>query len=181
VRGFGRPIVTAMAALALVTTSMIAPASAGAITPQQVMARATKWVKKRVPYSQRRHYKGYRQDCSGFVSMAWGLKRSYTTRTIARKARRISISSLKPGDAVLRRGRHVSLFGGWKDKSRRLYWAYEQTTWGSHAKKHVRRIPRRAIALRRKGLERPVLVAITPPSGTTSVTIAAAGAASALP
>jgi hypothetical protein len=128
--------------------------TASAITRPEVIARATSWVKRRIPYSQHRYYAGYRRDCSGFVSMAWRLDRSYSSRTIRSKARRISIAALRPGDAVLTPG-HVAIFGGWKNKARREYIAIEQTTWGSHAKRHVRRMPRRAIALRRRGIAEP--------------------------
>ncbi len=135
----------------MATLSFSAPEPAGAITRDKVIKRSSVWVKKRVPYSQRRTYKGYRRDCSGFVSMSWKLGRSYTTRTIASRAKRIKVKSLKPGDAVLVPG-HVSIFAGWKSKKARTYWAMEQTTWGSHAKKRVRTIPRRAKALRYKKL-----------------------------
>lgn len=138
----------------LATAFLSAPAQAHAITRDKIIKRARVWVKKRVSYSQSRHYRGYRRDCSGFVSMAWGLKKSYTTRTISKRAKRIRISSLKPGDAVLIPG-HVSIFGGWKSKKKRTYWALEETTWGSHAKKRVRKIPSGAKALRRKGLKSP--------------------------
>ena len=69
------------------------PAPASAITREQVIARGMHWVKKRVPYSQRRYHQGYRQDCSGFVSMAWNVKTSYTTYSISRVSRRIRSTS----------------------------------------------------------------------------------------
>ena len=137
------------------TVSLSAPAPASAITRQRIIKRANYWVKKRVPYSQSRTYRGYRRDCSGFVSMSWKLGKSYSTRTISKRAKRIKVSSLKPGDAVLIPGRHVSIFGGWKNKRKRTYYALEQTTWGSHAKKRVRKIPHGARALRRKGVTVP--------------------------
>jgi len=135
--------------------SLSAPASASAITRHKIIKRANVWVKKRVSYSQHSTYKGYRRDCSGFVSMSWKLGKSYSTRSISKRAKRIKISSLKPGDAVLIPGRHVSIFGGWKNKKKRTYYALEETTWGSHAKKRVRKIPHGARALRRKGLTEP--------------------------
>jgi hypothetical protein len=144
----------ALVAIFVAAASLSAPARAHAITRTKILKRARVWVKKRVPYSQSGYRRGYRRDCSGFVSMAWGLKKSYTTRTISKRARRIHISSLKPGDAVLIPG-HVSIFGGWKSKRKRTYWAFEETTWGSHAKRRVRRIPHGAKALRRKGLTAP--------------------------
>jgi len=154
-----RPVVRAfvsagMAAVFVAAALLSSPAPAQALTRSQIIARAKSWVVKRVPYSQSRHYRGYRQDCSGFVSMAWGLKRSITSRTISSAGRRIPISKLKPGDAVWKPG-HVSIFGGWKNKSKRQYWALEQTTWGSHAKRHVRTIPSRAKAYRPKRLTIP--------------------------
>lgn len=174
-----RPVVRALAragiaAVFIAAALMSSPAPAQALTRSQIIARAKTWVAKRVPYSQSRHYRGYRQDCSGFVSMAWGLKRSITSRTISSAGKRIAISRLKPGDAVWKPG-HVSIFGGWKNKSKRQYWALEQTTWGSHAKRHVRTIPSRAKAYRSKRLtvpkKRPVAkapasaVAAAPASG----------------
>jgi len=152
-------VVRALVGAALVvavamTVSLSAPAQAHAITRKTIVKRGNVWVKKRISYSQSRYYKGYRRDCSGFVSMAWKLKKSYTTRTISKRAKRIKITSLKPGDAVLIPG-HVSLFAGWKNKKKRTYYALEQTTWGSHAKKRVRTIPRGAKALRRKGITTP--------------------------
>lgn len=143
----GAALVAAFAA-----TSLSAPADAGALTRSQVMKRAKVWVDRKVPYSQRGTYQGYRRDCSGFVSMAWKLKSSYTTRSLSSKGKRIAVSSLKPGDAVLVPGRHVSIFGGWKNKAKRQFWAYEETTWGSHAKKRVRTVPHNARALRYKGI-----------------------------
>jgi len=170
--------------------SLSAPAPAHAITRAKILKRANHWVHKRVRYSQRSYYRGYRRDCSGFVSMAWGLKKSYTTRTISKRARRIRISSLRPGDAVLTRG-HVSIFGGWKSKRKHTYYALEETTWGSHAKKHVRKIPHHAKALRRKGLtkprrrvapvRRPIVIPPTPsPSTQPTVSVPTSGTAQAL-
>lgn len=143
------PIVAFAAILFFSATSV-----AHAITRDTVLDRAHVWVDKRISYSQSSYYKGYRQDCSGFVSMAWKLDRSYTTRTISSQADRISVGSLKPGDAVLIPG-HVSLFGGWKDKKARTYWAIEETTWGSHAKRRVRTVPGNATALRYERITAP--------------------------
>lgn len=152
----GHPVARALvrvgiAVAILVPALLLAPASAQAITRTQVLTRAKTWVAKRVPYSQSRYHRGYRQDCSGFVSMSWSLGRSYSTRTISARARRIPISRLQPGDAVLQPG-HVSIFGGWKNKRRREYYALEQTTWGSHAKRRVRVARGNAKGLRRRGI-----------------------------
>lgn len=162
---FARAAVRLSIALAVLAPAVLsAPAQAQAITRKQILARGRTWVVKKVGYSQSRHYRGYRRDCSGFVSMAWKLKRSYTTRTIHKRATRVRISQLKPGDAVLTRG-HVAIFAGWKNKKKRTYYAMEETTWGSHAKRQVRKIPRGAKGLRRKGLtEAPRRVATKPAS-----------------
>jgi len=175
--GFSKARTTVGAALLVVavaaTAVFSAPSQAHAITREKVLSRAKVWVKKKVPYSQRGYYRGYRRDCSGFVSMAWKLGRSYTTRTISSRAKRIPIRSLQPGDAVLKPG-HVSLFGGWKNKKARTYYALEQTTWGSHAKKRVRRIPRGAKALRYKKIT-------TPPRAAAKTPAADAPAAASVP
>jgi len=194
----GRAVIGAALIVAVAAVlSLSAPAQAHAITRAKILKRAHTWVHKRVPYSQSGHYRGYRRDCSGFVSMAWGLKRSYTTRTISRRAKRIRVASLKPGDAVLTRG-HVSIFGGWKSKKHRTYYALEETTWGSHAKKRVRKIPHGAKALRRKGLtpaprrvatiRRPTVPPVsvtasgTPdPAGETTGSVSASGTVQAGP
>ncbi len=177
-KGFSNVRTTVGAALLVVaiaaTVVISAPAQAQAITREQVMKRAKVWVKKKVPYSQRRHYRGYRRDCSGFVSMAWKLGRSYSTRTISSRAKRIPVRALQPGDAVLKPG-HVSLFGGWKNKKARTYYALEQTTWGSHAKKRVRKIPRGAKALRYKKISTPARTAVKKPAATTPAGIASYG------
>jgi len=155
----------------IMTTALVsAPLEAGAITRSQVMKRAKSWVAKRVPYSQSSYHAGYRQDCSGFVSMSWKLGKSYTSRTISSRAKRIKMSSLKPGDAVLIPG-HVSIFGGWKNKKKRQYYAYEETTWGSHAKKRVRTIASNATFLRRKGIKSSAPKKATAASAVTTPTL----------
>ncbi len=145
---------------AIAAATLLAPASAGAITRSQVIDRASSWVAKRVPYSQNGSFQGYRRDCSGFVSMAWKLDSSYTTRSISSVAKRVAISDLKPGDAVLTPG-HVTIFGGWKNRSQRTYIALEETTWGSHAKKRVRSIGGNAKGLRLRDIKDKVAA---PPS-----------------
>ncbi len=46
-------------------------ASASAITRQTVHDRMQNWVNRQIPYSQTNYTDGYRQDCSGYVSMGW--------------------------------------------------------------------------------------------------------------
>jgi hypothetical protein len=128
------------------------PTPAHAITRRTVIKRARHWVKKRVRYSQRRYYRGYRRDCSGFVSMAWKLKKSYTSSTIRRKAKRVPWRKLKPGDAVRRPG-HVVIFAGWKNKRKRRYVSLEESTWGKPARRRVKKLRRGESALRYKHIK----------------------------
>lgn len=153
------------------------PASASAITRTEVMARAKYWIAKRVRYSQSSYYAGYRRDCSGFVSMAWRLRSSYTSSSIRSVAHRIARHDLKPGDAVRYPG-HVEIFGGWVGKHHKRYVALEESTWGKPALKRVRKLRHGGIALRFKGIEDdPILMAAAPPATTTAA--AGADAASA--
>ncbi|MER7671722.1 peptidoglycan-binding protein [Kitasatospora sp. NPDC096128] len=109
------------------------------VTRAQVIQRAQAWVDQSVPYSMGRYWSdGYRQDCSGFVSMAWGLGSSQTTWTLPNFAERINRDDLQPGDALIynnpanpQAGSHVTIFGGWTDSSRTRYVAYEQTSPGT--------------------------------------------------
>ncbi|MER8183342.1 peptidoglycan-binding protein [Kitasatospora sp. NPDC094015] len=110
-------------------------AAAPATTRSEIMARAQRWLAQHVPYSMTSYWTdGYRQDCSGFVSMAWGLGSSQTTWTLPDFADRIAPSELQPGDVLLYNnpadpggGSHAVLFGGWTDASHTRYTAYEQT------------------------------------------------------
>lgn len=105
-------------------------------TGEEIIARAQSWVDQKVPYSMSRFWTdGYRQDCSGFVSMAWGLSSSQTTWTLPNFADRITKDELQPGDALIynnsaspQGGSHAVLFGGWTDSSHTRYTAYEQTS-----------------------------------------------------
>lgn len=138
-------------------------APASAITRAQVLARANHWIKKRVQYSQSSYYDGYRQDCSGFVSMAWRLHGSYTSSDIGSRAKRIKWSRLKPGDAVRRPG-HVEIFDGWKNKRRRQYWALEESTWGEPALRRVKTFKGGYTALRLRGIQDDPTIARRPPA-----------------
>lgn len=114
------------------------PAGAPAVPPttrEAIIDRAEKWTRAKVPYSMSGYWSdGYRQDCSGFVSMAWNLDRSEWTGSLTSVAERITKDQLEPGDILLfhnaknpENGSHVTLFGGWTDSSRTRYTAYEQT------------------------------------------------------
>ncbi|MEB8337088.1 peptidoglycan-binding protein [Streptomyces endophyticus] len=104
-----------------------------------ILDRARRWVEAKVPYNMNKYWKdGYRQDCSGFVSMAWGLPGNEWTGSLAQYGTRITKSQLRPGDMLLfhnpadpEKGSHVTIFGGWTDGSRTRYIAYEQTKPGT--------------------------------------------------
>src|SRR5258708_6858991 len=57
----------------------LAPAGTNAVslTPSEIVARAREWVTAKVPYTQdasaQYRFKNYRTDCSGLVTMAWGI------------------------------------------------------------------------------------------------------------
>jgi hypothetical protein len=160
-RNVWRASAIALASVLLAST-WIVPAQASAITRADILRRAHGWVRKGIIYSQVKYYRGYRRDCSGFVSMSWAAKRSYTTRTIHRVSHRIRMSSLRPGDAVLTPGRHVALFVKWKSKRHRTYVAMEEASRGKPAFHRVRRIRRGDRAIRYDKVRRPVLVASIP-------------------
>ncbi|QNS08888.1 peptidoglycan-binding protein [Streptomyces xanthii] len=113
----------------------LAPGAVRATTRAAIINRAKTWVASRVPYDMNRYWKdGYRQDCSGFVSMAWDLPGNEWTGSLARYGTKISKADLQPGDILLfhnpddpEKGSHVVIFGGWTDYTRSYYMAYEQT------------------------------------------------------
>ena len=78
------------------------------------LALVKQWVDKALPYSQKKYcnpegtsirskqYPGsYRTDCSGLVSMAWGLPRSYTTR-------RLFLGTFPGAERILRADKKMS-------------------------------------------------------------------------
>ncbi|WP_412079463.1 hypothetical protein ACLF6K_38525 (plasmid) [Streptomyces xanthophaeus] len=122
-------------------------APGGPVTREQVIARAEHWVKKEVAYSQARWWKddvtggSYRQDCSGFVSMAWQLKDSLTTQSLPAVANRLSgFDQLQAGDALDHPAAHAALFGGWTDKAKGDFFYYSQSRPGRPARKDTANI-----------------------------------------
>lgn len=110
------------------------PASSSAI------ARAQSWVEAHVPYSQSSYftnqYGTYRQDCSGYVSMAWGLPASMTTYSLPTVSHPIAKDDLRAGDILLKPG-HTLIFDRWASPERADYWAYEEQHTGTVAVHHV--------------------------------------------
>ena len=110
-----------------------------AMSRSQALTRARSWLNVGIPYSQSRCYRNqygdYRTDCSGFVSMAWGLGgqgSAFWTGNLMDRAFSISRGSLKPGDALLRHTgdpseNHVALFVRWADSAHTQPVVIEQT------------------------------------------------------
>jgi hypothetical protein len=100
-------------------------------TTTTAAVRGNSWVVAKVPYSQKKYYSNgygrYRTDCSGFVSMMWGLSSSYTTRSLPSISHAISKAQLKSGDILDSPGYHVVLFDSWADAAHTRYWGYEET------------------------------------------------------
>jgi len=150
----------ALALTLLALATLTAPSAAHAITRADVIKRANVWVKLKVPYSQSRYAtvagalvptstaspssKGYRTDCSGFVSMSVALKTStgkplsLDTGSFPARLTKITKAQLLPGDVILRPktlkidGKtvpygHAVLFGGWTDSSKTAYWGLHES------------------------------------------------------
>lgn len=119
--------------------------TAAPIVRNDILTRGRSWLNDRVPYSQSAYHKNqfgsYRQDCSGFVSMAWGLGSSLTTWTLWNVSNTINASALQPGDALLKDAGgtdHVALFVRWAGPNRPVVWEEydyghfaEERTWES--------------------------------------------------
>lgn len=111
------------------------PVRTPATTRADIIRRAKEWVSAEVPYSMSAYwYDGYRQDCSGFVSMAWNLAGNEWTGSLHQYGTRITKGELQPGDILLfhnptdpEKGSHVVIFGGWTDYTHTYYIVYEQT------------------------------------------------------
>ncbi len=105
---------------------------ASTVSRAEVIARAASWVSQGVPYSQTRWWTDrhgtYRQDCSGYVAMAWGLDpgTNYWTGNLATVSERIAPSDLRAGDILLRSGDHTVIFAGWADAAGTTFNLYEQ-------------------------------------------------------
>jgi hypothetical protein len=121
----------------IVLSLIVSGSASAAITRCQVLTRAQSWVDAKVPYSQSSYFKNtygsYRQDCSGFVSMAWDLSSSYVASTLPQVSQKLgSFNDLKPGDAVNHTCCHVTLFKKWITVGV-SYQTYEEQNWGTVA------------------------------------------------
>lgn len=131
---------------ALVGPTVIAPETSGTVAAaqsvedrrQNIIDRAKHWTDQGVPYDMTKYAAdpdgvNYRTDCSGFVSMAWGLDTSLSTVTLPEVAHEIPKDDLQPGDILLKGGPgtagaagHVTIFNGWANAERTAYHGLEQ-------------------------------------------------------
>ncbi|WP_328952603.1 hypothetical protein [Kitasatospora purpeofusca] len=114
-------------------------APGGKVTRSQALVRAQAWVNQSVPYSTNgltapyswwsdsQTGGRYRQDCSGFVSMAWELTESPSTLGLPSYSTAINKYDLQPGD-ILNSSEHVVLFAGWRDKGAGTFNYYQESS-----------------------------------------------------
>ncbi|SER74651.1 hypothetical protein [Lentzea albida] len=144
-----RVLAMAAAVLVAVSTTLVSTAPAHAypqVSRAEVIARAKSWLTAGpgggpVPYSQSVGLQGYRQDCSGYVSMAARIDApGKITIDLADRLHSapIAMADLRWGDIVVNTtgdtadGRHVVIFEKWADPYRTAYHAYEQrSTYGT--------------------------------------------------
>ncbi|GAA4624574.1 hypothetical protein GCM10023196_025260 [Actinoallomurus vinaceus] len=113
----------------------------GEISRAEVISRAKYWYDNRdsIPYDWASSYRDpdsadhtYRQDCSGYVSMALHLTSSLSRVTLPGVGTQVSRTAMRPGDytGILSSGTagaagHVRLFEKWADQRAGTYWAYD--------------------------------------------------------
>ncbi|MEV3936763.1 twin-arginine translocation signal domain-containing protein [Glycomyces sp. NPDC049804] len=123
-------------AAAIPVLAVGSPANAayrGIVTRDEVMNRARNWFLRDIPYdggSRASDIEGdhtYRQDCSGFVSMAWHTSTpGHSTRSIPDIAAQIAWSELKPGDVLNAYNDHCMLYHMRGDNGN--IWIYDLAT-----------------------------------------------------
>ncbi|MEV4559124.1 hypothetical protein AB0K51_19335 [Kitasatospora sp. NPDC049285] len=94
-----------------------------------IVERALERAEHKLGYSQGAITNGYRVDCSGLVSAAWGLPgpgRDTHGLMASDVSEQISKNDLKPGDAMIM-GEHTVLFGGWADAAHTKYIGIEDS------------------------------------------------------
>ncbi|WP_051451477.1 hypothetical protein [Actinospica robiniae] len=111
----------------------------GTITRAQIITRAELWVTQQVPYSQTSWWTNangtYRQDCSGYVSMAWDLDQytDFWTGNLNLVSRTIPAATMLPGDILLS-DKHTILFAGWADTQHTEFDYFEEAHPGTDAR-----------------------------------------------
>jgi hypothetical protein len=146
------------------------------------LAVAHRWIDLGVTYDRGRTFEGHRRDCSGFVSMAWGLPKPGAATALFEpfsnhpSTVEIPLDQLMPGDAVNRRTRrqlpgggtigHIRLFGGWINKAQGTHCILEYYSTGKvgRAMKGTRADLADYVGVRKTGLSTtPRAGAATPP------------------
>jgi hypothetical protein len=144
----------AAAAATAVTCGLVAlagPAHAtstlgGSITTDEMMTRAQYWVNQAVPYDEAGTHTdssgtSYREDCAGFVSMAWHLSKSLIvtdpapddfTNTDGTPNTNYDVgvgafTNLQTGDAMAYPHQHIFLFDTWTNKSTGAFTYYAES------------------------------------------------------
>lgn len=113
------------------------PEPGPAISRSEIVERAESWLRPSVPYSETRFHQNeygiYRTDCSGYVSMAWGLpgippdrNGGLDTAGLAEISVPIGKGELRAGDIVLGWMRSIAIFHEWADPGHQAYWGFEQ-------------------------------------------------------
>ncbi|EWC61768.1 putative membrane protein [Actinokineospora spheciospongiae] len=113
------------------------------ISRGEVIERAESWLRPSVPHSSTRFHQNeygiYRTDCSGYVSMAWGLpgvppdlRGGLDAAGLTSVSTRIDRDELLAGDALIRVGDdghpgHAIVFHEWAGGGRVAYWGFEQS------------------------------------------------------
>jgi hypothetical protein len=134
--GIGAALVVGISVLAGPSAAH-ASSVGGSITRNEILARAQYWVNAGYVYSPNApssysydddaYGTSYRDDCSGLVSEAWHLSKSYVTGDfqdgVAPYTTLGSLDDLLPGDAIVRTG-HMELFAFWKSGSDHSLGAY---------------------------------------------------------
>ncbi|WP_436493158.1 hypothetical protein [Actinokineospora sp. HUAS TT18] len=104
-----------------------------AIRRSEIVDRAESWLRPSVAHSATKFHQNeygiYRTDCSGYVSMAWGLpdrRGGVNTVGLAEVSAPIAKDELLAGDILLHAD-HVAIFHEWADRDRTAYWGFEQS------------------------------------------------------
>ncbi|WP_436771805.1 hypothetical protein [Yinghuangia sp. YIM S09857] len=104
----------------------------GDVRRSEILRRAKRWADLGLDYSMSRTFEGHRMDCSGLVSMAWGLPApGLTTDTLPQVSHGIDKDDLLPGDILVNTAPgaagHTLIFAGWADAAHTRYFAYEES------------------------------------------------------
>lgn len=114
-----------------------------AISRGEIVERAESWLRPSVPFGGQRYHQNeygiYRTDCSGYVSMAWGLpgippSRHGGLETVGLVGVSVAVAKgeLRAGDALLADcGVGSVIFHEWADVEGEHYWGFEQSVAGT--------------------------------------------------